>query len=74
MTQDIRLLQRSGENFNLYNALIWTQFVVNLRGRSNDPLCFEGPVFDEASDLPLAQAARLYHSTYFLHLLKLILH
>ena len=34
MTQDIRLLQQSGENFNLYNALIWTQFVVNLRGRS----------------------------------------
>jgi PAS domain S-box-containing protein len=74
MTQDIRVLQQSGESFNLYNLLVWTQFVVNLRRRSADPLCFGGPIFDEASDLPLAQAAGLYHTTYFLHLLKLILH
>jgi PAS domain S-box-containing protein len=74
MTQDIHLLQGSGEQFNLYSLLVWTQLVVNLRGRSNDPLCFEGPHFDEASDLPLAQAAGLHQTTIFLHLLKLILH
>ena len=74
MTQDIRVLQQSGENFNLYNLLVWTQFVINLRERSADPLCFGGPIFDEASDLPLAEAAGIYHTTYFLHLFKLILH
>jgi PAS domain S-box-containing protein len=74
MTQDIRLMQQSGENFNLFSLHVWTQFVVNLRGRAQDPLCFQGPLFDEAIDLPLAQAAKLYQTIYFLHLLKLILH
>jgi PAS domain S-box-containing protein len=74
MTQDIRLVQASGEDFLLFYALIWTQFVANLSGRSHDPLCFEGPLFDEASDLPPAQAEGQYQITYYLHLLKLILH
>jgi PAS domain S-box-containing protein len=74
MTQNIRLLQQSGDIENLSSVLVWTQFVANLRGRSADPLCFDGPIFDEASDLPPAQAAGLYQTTYYLRLLKLILH
>jgi len=74
MTQNIRLLQESGDSANLFTVLVWTQFVTNLRGHADDLLAFKGPIFDEASDLSLAQATGLYQTTFYLHLLKLILH
>ena len=74
MTQNIRMLQQGGDIENLSSVLVWTQFVANLRGRADDSLAFDGPIFDEASDLPLAQAIGQYQTTYYLYLLKMILH
>ena len=74
LEKNIELQQKIGEDYPATHIPIWTQFVANLRGLAANPLELEGHFFSQTRDLPETLALGLTTPTYWVHILKTILH
>ena len=69
----IYVVKRFKQTYQLYNAQIWGQLVLNLVGEANDKLLLSGEMFDEVEVLPLLLKANSGTTLFRFYLAKTML-